>query len=117
MYYYWHLIRLNIKLARIPKFIRNLKKELMGINVDADLDGEHSDELEGDNKKELAWYILDHKGKFVFLWQTIINIMNWTVAILLPLYLVIEAGDFEKDESAQNFQIYANYALWVTDFF
>jgi len=88
----------------------------MGLEANADMDGVDSDELD-EPKKELAWYILDYKGKFCFMWQTIINIMNWTVAILLPIYLVIEAGDFDKDEGAQIFQKYSNYALWVTDVF
>lgn len=95
--------------------MRNLKKELV-VEAGGDMDGIDSEELE-EGKKELAWYILDYQGKFCFMWQTIINMMNWTVAILLPVYLVIEAGDFDKDEGAQSFQIWSNFVLWVTDVF
>jgi len=53
-----------------------------------------------ESKKELPWYILNPSGKFTFVWNTTINLVNWSVAILLPIHLVIRNGDFSTDKGA-----------------
>ena len=68
-----------------------------------------------ESKKEFPWYILNPSGKFTFVWNTTINLVNWSVAILLPIHLVIRNGDFSTDKGALQFLIYADYIWWVTD--
>jgi hypothetical protein len=59
-------------------------------------------EVEG-LKKGMPWYILNPAGKFTFVWNIQININNWSVAILLPVCLVLRNGDFANDEGASLF--------------
>ena len=66
-------------------------------------------------KKKMPWYILNPAGKFTFVWNTQINLNNWSVAILLPFCLVLRNCDFSHDEGAVMFLQQADIIWWITD--
>ena len=66
-------------------------------------------------KKGMPWFILNPAGKFTFLWNTQINLNNWSVAISLPFCLVLRNGNFSNDEGVVMFLQQADIIWWITD--